>query len=66
VAIFTGFPIRTLSEVEIKASELKKLTSTGRVYIRTENKVPDHIWAEIDRTLDEMIDLIPPDPGRRL
>jgi DNA gyrase/topoisomerase IV subunit A len=65
VAIFTQFPIKTLSKVEIKASELLKLTSIGRVYIESVNKVPDHIWAEIDQTLDEMIELIPPDEPRK-
>jgi hypothetical protein len=65
MAIFLEIPIKTLSELQIKASELLKLTTVGRVYIGAEKRVPEHIWAEIDQTLDELIDLIPPDEVRR-
>lgn len=65
MAIFLENPITTLSELQIKASELLKLTTVGRVYIEGVNRVPNHIWAEIDQTVDELIDLIPPDEVRK-
>lgn len=48
-----------LSELELYGLLIRKLTTMGRACLENEKEVPEKIWAEIDRRMDELLRILP-------